>query len=127
MSPISRASYIFTCLRILMDENCLQMVNRFRTEGAAGLPSARAPHRMPWAITQAQSEVIIDLRRRHPSRGPKQLRAKLLAHAPIQPWPSLSTIGDLLQREGLSRRRKRRRRAAPTPAAVPPIVAPNNV
>lgn len=42
-------------------------------------------------------------------------------------WPALSTIGDLLQREGLSQRRKRRRRATPTPGGVPPIVAPNEV
>jgi putative transposase len=103
-------------------------LNRFRAKGPAGLAErSRAPHTMPWAISQAQAEAIIGLRRQHPSWGPKKLRAKLLAHAPTQPWPALSTIGDLLQREGLSRRRKRRRRAAPTPAAVPPIVAPNDV
>jgi transposase InsO family protein len=51
----------------------------------------------------------------------------LLARAPAQHWPAQSTIGDLLQREGLSQRRKRRRRATPTPGGVPPMVAPNEV
>jgi transposase InsO family protein len=103
-------------------------LNRFRVEGPAGLAErSRAPHVVPWAVTQAQAEAIVGLCRQHPSWGPKKLRAKLRAHAPRQPWPALSTIGDLLQREGLSRRHKRRRRAAPTPAAVPPIVAPNDV
>jgi transposase InsO family protein len=59
--------------------------------------------------------------------GAKKLRAKLLARAPEQHWPALSTIGDLLQREGLRQRRKRRRRAIPTPGGVLPMVAPNDI
>src|SRR5713226_5852521 len=100
-------------------------LRRFRAEGPAGLTErSRAPDVVPWAVTQAQAEAIVGLRRQRPSWGPKKLRAKLLARAPAQHWPALSTIGDLLQREGLSQRRKRRR-AAPTPTGVPPIVAPN--
>src|SRR5712671_4750958 len=99
---------------------------RFRAQGPAGLAErSRAPQVVPWAVTQAQTEAIIAMRRQHPSWGPKKLRAKLLARAPAQHWPAQSTIGDLLQREGLSQRRKRRRRATPTPGGVPPIVAPN--
>lgn len=101
---------------------------RYEAEGPRGLQARRpGPRRVPWAITQAQAEAIVTLRRQHPSWGPKKLRAKLLARAPEQHWPALSTIGDLLQREGLSQRRKRRRRAIPTPTGVPPIVAPNDV
>ncbi len=103
-------------------------LHRFRAEGPTGLAErSRAPRVVPWAATQAQTEAIISLRRQHPSWGAKKLRAKLLARAPEQPWPALSTIGDLLQREGLSQRHKRRRRATPTPGGVPPIVAPNDI
>lgn len=103
-------------------------LNRFQAEGPAGLAErSRAPRVVPWAVTQAQAEAMMSLRRQHPSWGPKKLRAKLLARAPEQHWPALSTIGDLLQREGLSQRRKRRRRATPTPSGVPPIVTPNDV
>ena len=101
---------------------------RFRAEGPAGLAErSRAPHVVPWAVTQAQAEAIIGLRRQHPSWGPKKLRAKLLARAAEQHWPALSTIGDLLQREGLSGRRKRRRHATLNPGGMPPIMAPNDV
>ena len=103
-------------------------LSRFRAQGPAGLAErSHAPHVVPWAMSQAQTEAIVALRRQHPSWGPKKLRAKLLARAPEQAWPALSTIGDLLQRSGLSQRRKRRRRATPTPSGVPAIVAPNDV
>jgi len=103
-------------------------LTRFRAQGPLGLAErSRAPHVVPWAVTQAQADAVVGLRRQHPSWGPKKLRAKLLARAPEQHWPAQSTIGDVLQREGLSQRRKPRRRATPTPTGVPPIVAPNDV
>src|SRR5216683_1667742 len=101
---------------------------RFRAQGPAGLAErSRAPQVVPWAVTQAHSEAIVAMRRQHPSWGPKKLRAKLMALAPEQPWPALSTIGDLLQRAGLSRRRKRRRRATPSDGGLLPAVGPNEV
>ena len=74
-----------------------------------------APAVVPWAITQAQGEAIIGLRRAHPSWGPKKLRAKLEQSAPSQSWPAPSTIGELLRRQQLSQPRKRRRSARPSP------------
>src|SRR6266851_9014528 len=65
---------------------------RFRAQGPAGLAErSRAPQVVPWAVTQAQTEAIIAMRRQHPSWGPKKLRAKLLARAPAQHWPAQST------------------------------------
>ena len=38
-------------------------LNRFRAQGPAGLAErSRAPHVVPWAITQAQAEAIVSLR-----------------------------------------------------------------
>jgi putative transposase len=103
-------------------------LRRFGAQGPAGLAErSRAPHLVPWAVTPAQAAAVVGLRRQHPSWGPKKLRAKLLTRAPEQHWPAQSTIGDLLQREGLSQRRTRRRRATPTPGGVPAMVAPNEV
>ena len=63
-------------------------LNRFRRQGPAGLAErSRAPHVVPWTITQAQAEAIVSLRRQHPSWGPKKLRAKLLARAPSNTGP----------------------------------------
>src|SRR5882757_6175942 len=60
---------------------------------AAGVwERSRAPHITPWAISEAQAEAIVGVRRAHPSGGPRKLRAKLLERAPTQGWPAPSTI-----------------------------------
>ena len=102
---------------------------RYHSEGPAGLQERRrGPRRVAWAITIAQAEAIIGLRRRHQSWGPKKLRAKLHALAPEQRWPALSTIGDLLRRKGLSHGRRRRRRATPsTRSELGAALAPNDI
>ena len=57
-------------------------LSRFRAQGPAGLAErSHAAHVVPWAMSQAQTEAIVALRRQHPSWGPKKLRAKLLARA----------------------------------------------
>src|SRR6202167_1326403 len=85
---------------------------RYVEYGPAGLRErSHAPAVVPWAISQAQGEAIIGLRRAHSSWGPKKLRAKLEQCAPSQSWPAPSTIGEVLRRERLSQPRKRRRRA----------------
>src|ERR1700722_11557688 len=87
-----------------------KLVRRYREENAVGLMErSRAPHVIPWAITQAQAEAIVGMRRVHPSWGPRKLRAKLLECAPAPGWPAPSTIGELLRREGLRQPRQRRR------------------
>ena len=117
------------CKRALISRRVgYKWLARYAAEGPGGLEERkRGPRRVPWAISEARAEAIIGLRRRPPSWGPKKLRAKLLVLAPGQQWPALSTIGDLLQRKGLSQPRKRRRTATPTPGGVPPIWAPNDV
>ena len=53
----------------------------------------------------------MSLRKKRPSWGPRKLRAALQREEPGQAWPAASTIGDLLQREGLVGRSRRRRAA----------------
>lgn len=71
------------------------------------LDRSRAPHRVPWAIGEAQAEAILGLRYAHPSWGPRKLRAKLAQREPDQRWPAPSTIGELLCRQGLTHPRRR--------------------
>ena len=56
------------------------------------------------------SGVIVELRRRHPTWGPKKLLGWLRRRWPDEPWPAASSVGELLRREGLVRPRKRRAR-----------------
>lgn len=101
---------------------------RYVKYGAAGLSErSHAPLVVPWAITQAQGEAIIGLRRAHPSWGPKKLRAKLEQSTPSQSWPAPSTIGELLRRQQLSQPRKRRRSARPSPLPLRAALGPNDL
>jgi putative transposase len=101
---------------------------RYRQHDAAGLRErSHAPQVVPWAISEAQAQAIMGVRREHPSWGPKKLRAKLEQRAPGQSWPAPSTIGELLRREGLTHPRKRRRCASPYASCLHPAVAPNDI
>ena len=101
---------------------------RYVKYGPAGLSErSHAPAVVPWAITQAQGEAIIGLRRAHPSWGPKKLRARLEQNAPGQSWPAPSTIGELLRRQQLSQPRKRRRSARPSPLPLRTALGPNDI
>ena len=105
-----------------------KLLRRYREENAAGLwERSRAPHITPWAISEAQAEAIVGVRRAHPSWGPRKLRAKLLERAPTQGWPAPSTIGELLRRQGLSQPRKRRRCASPSPSPLRTAVTANDL
>jgi putative transposase len=47
---------------------------RYRQFGPEGLKErSHAPAVVPWAISEAQAEAIVGLRRAHPSWGPKKL------------------------------------------------------
>src|SRR5271163_1444919 len=101
---------------------------RYLESGAAGLKEhSHAPQVVPWAISQAQTEAIVGLRRAHPSWGPRKLRARLEQCAPGQSWPAPSTIGELLRRQQLSQPRKRRRSARPSPLPLRTALAPNEL
>jgi transposase InsO family protein len=105
-----------------------QLRRRYLAEGVAGIAErSRAPHVVPWAISRAQAEAIVGVRRAHPSWGPKKLRANLQQRAPEQGWPAPSTIGELLRRAGLSQPRKRRRRASPSPGPLRTAVTANEL
>ena len=101
---------------------------RYEEDGEQGLEEqSRAPQHCPHALSEAVVEAIVELRREHPRWGPRTLRARLQALHPEQPWPAASSIGALLNQEGLTHRRRRRRR---TPLSTQPLQhaqAPNQV
>ena len=101
---------------------------RWRSEGPGGLaPRSHAPHCAPHAVTEDVGAAIIALRQRHPTWGPKKLKARLGLDHPGTRWPAVSTIGALLDREGLVARRKRKRHAALRTAPFAACVVANDV
>ena len=88
---------------------------RFGQEGVEGLKDrSRAPQHSPRQTAPEVAERLLELRRRHPSWGPRKLLAWLERQEPGQGWPRASTVGGLLKRAGLvepCRRRAARVRA----------------
>ncbi len=82
--------------------------DRYEREGPAGLQVRRpvaqtCPHRTAEKLVAA----LVELRKEHPSWGPKKLKARLEAQG-VSNVPAASTIGELLKGHGLVRPRRRR-------------------
>jgi transposase InsO family protein len=103
-------------------------LERFEREGEAGLEErSRAPLHHPQAMAASVRQALIDLRREHPSWGPRKLRAYLQRKSSKVRWPTPSSIGDLLRREGLAHPRRTRRRTPPYTEPLQHAQAPNQV
>jgi putative transposase len=60
-----------------------ETLSRFQAAGWDGLKArSRAPHRHPNAVPEGLATAVLALRGRHPSWGPKKLRAWLAAKHP---------------------------------------------
>ena len=97
-------------------------IARFETGGAAGLADrSRAPHRCEHRMSRTVREALLEVRKKHPSWGPRKLLAWLEARDPRTVWPAASSVGELLRREGLVSERRRVVRREPHPG--PPQIA----
>ena len=84
-------------------------LERYESEGPRGLEVRKsAAHTNAKALNEDQLDVIVELRREHPTWGPKKLRARLEALGTCTPLPATSTVGAVLKRYGLVRPRRRR-------------------
>ena len=100
---------------------------RFEEEGAEGLKErSRAPAHRPQETSAEVQEVLVQARRRHPSWGPRKLKAWLEERPGTPELPAASTIGDILQRAGLVKpRRLRRQLPLPVGPYTPQVSRPN--
>jgi len=81
------------------------------------------PDRLPPDVIQQ----LIDIRLTHPDWGAKKVRGWLINHRVPFPVPAASTIGDILQREGLITPRVHRRRTPGNRQAMTSIETVNQV
>ncbi len=72
------------------------------------------------------AEGVVAGRRRYPHLGPKKLAAVLERKQPEVPWPSASTIGEILKKAGLISPVKRRRRAVDQQRPFAAVAAAND-
>lgn len=105
-----------------------KLIQRYQSEGESGLQQhSRAPLHRPQSIDPALAARIVALRGQHQRWGPRKLRAYLMGREPALAWPAVSSIGELLSREGLIVPRAKRKR---TPLYSQPLAhagAPNQV
>lgn len=101
---------------------------RFEAEGTRGLADRRPMARThPNATDEGLADQMVDLRKKHPSWGPKKIRAVLVKQAPTAAWPAPSTIGAVLQRRGMVASRQPRLRVPPSPTERAQATSPNIV
>lgn len=100
---------------------------RFERAGVAGLADrSRAPHVIPHKTPPELIEVIVAERRKHPTWGPKKLKA-VLERSLGRRMPSHSAIGAALVRAGLVVPRKQRRHRRPESTHMREASSPNDV
>jgi putative transposase len=100
---------------------------RYAADPSAGLADrSHAPLTVPHRLSGEAVLAILELRHAYPSWGPLKLRAVLAERMPHQAWPAASTIGDLLNREGLVKRRRRHRAALPQSEPFGSITSAND-
>jgi len=91
-----------------------KFVARYKEHGALGLlDQRRVPERIPHRTSAEVTKLIVTLRREHPTWGPKKLVEVLRKKHPDTRFPSRSTIGEILERNGLIVRKRRRKHHAP--------------
>lgn len=88
-------------------------IERYRKEGPAGLEEkSRAPKHHPNAVPGEHIEKIVAMKKAHQKWGPKKL-VVLLEEKYAGHWPSVSTVGTILKRQGLVKTRRKRRKVTP--------------
>ncbi len=103
-------------------------LERFEAQGDAGLEDqSRAPKRIPHRTAESIEAHVVRLRSRHPTWGPKKLRAVLLRRFPEVDWPAASTMGDILDRKGLIPKLERSARTPPHTRPLAHALLPNDV
>jgi len=105
-----------------------KLVRRFEEGGVEGLKDrSRAPWSHPNATPSEVEALVVQARLEHPRWGPRKLVAWLARRNDAVAWPSPSTVGQILKRQGLVEPRKRKRRTEPYIEPFSETRRPNDV
>lgn len=104
-------------------------LQRYEEAGLSGLHDrSRRPRSSPGRVSADVEQLVLRERQRHPHWGPKKLRHRLVAKHGLTAVPAVSTVGNLLRRQGLTVPRKRRRSVTqPAREHLTPGTRPNEV
>lgn len=94
-------------------------IKRWQDEGFEGLCNrSTAPLSRPRMTEESIEDKILEMRFRYPKWGPKKILAQLSELDSETNWPCPSTIGNVLDRNGLTVRRKLRKRVVANAAGA---------
>jgi transposase InsO family protein len=103
------------------------VLRRYTADGDQGLAErSHAPQRHPNQTPAEIEQLVLELRRAHPLWGPRPLKKILEDRNPQLAIPAASTIGAIVEREGLTRHRRKRRRVEPYQQPFASVEAPND-
>jgi len=103
------------------------LLRRWQEEGEAGLAErSRSPLHHPNQTAAEVEALVLGLRREHPLWGPRKLKVVLGQRHPELVIPASSTIGAMLDREGLTHRRRKRRQVEPYAHPFAAVEQPND-
>ena len=88
---------------------------------------SRRPKRSPNATPAKLVRLILSQKRQFPLWGPIPIRKRLQTHWPQHKWPSASTIGSILKRNGMVKPRRKRLRVPPRTRPFSACREPNDV
>jgi transposase InsO family protein len=104
-----------------------KILARYQEKSVVGLyDEKRTPQHIPHRTPPEVVERLLKLRKRHPSWGPRKLRAWLVDHEGPR-WPSTTTIGELLKKNGLIAARQRHRGPETLPMTLSTPALPNDL
>jgi len=103
-------------------------ISRYVETGPVGLVNqSRAPVYHPQAVPLRVQQAVLEMRRVHPTWGPRKLKTLLKRRWPQKVWPAGSTIGEILRRHGLTVPRRRSHKSPPYTQSFLHCDGPNRV
>lgn len=101
---------------------------RYRERGAEALRDGapKAKH-CPHKTTGEVEDLVVAMRKKHPTEGPKKLKVRLRDAYPEQEFPATSTIGEILKRRSQIRPRRARLRVPMHASPLEPCSEPNEL
>lgn len=103
-------------------------ISRFEAGGVHGLePQSRAHSSYPLQTDKRTQKILLDLKHRYPTWGPRKIRDWLEIERPNEEWPAASTIGELFKKHGLVKPRKKRHKTPPHSQPFLTCDAPNRI
>lgn len=103
-------------------------ISRFDNEGLDGLKDrSKARHTQAQKTNNDVISKLLEVKRLYSKWGPKKILAFLEKSAPLIEWPSTTTIGNILENNGLTIPRKYRKRFPAKTAPLSHCLQPNDV